>query len=132
MNICSRKNFVAAAVALALSAGSALANEPAEAPSGTLSPEATHPPADPMQSPPSVQAEVSDEKLRQFVTAAEDVHKIQQDYAVKAQSLQQAAEEEIVSSVQEAGMTVEEFTELVARVQNDPELARRLDDLQTP
>ena len=129
----SRKNFIAAAVGLAFVATAASgANDAAEAPTSSAPPpEAMQEPADPAP-PQQQQVEVSDEKLLQFVTAAADVQKIQQDYAAKAQSLQQEAEQEIVSSVEEAGMTVAEFTELVARVQNDPELARRLDGLQTP
>ena len=133
MKLPLRKHFMGTAVALAFAATAANgANEPAEAPPSAPPPEA-------MQTPPAAtlpeqqsQRQVSDEELRQFVAAAEDVQKIQQDFAAKAQSLQQEAEEQIVSSVEEAGMTVAEFTELVARVQNDPELAARLDDLQEP
>jgi len=80
------------------------------------------PPAEPA-------AEVSDEKLRQFAEAARDVHTIQQEFAAKAESLQKNTEEKIVSSVEQAGMTVEEFTALVALVQSDPSLARRLEGL---
>jgi hypothetical protein len=90
------------------------------------------PPAGPATPPAEQQpAEVSDQKLRQFVTAAAGVQKIQQEYAAKAQTLQKTTEDKIVSSVEQAGMTVEEFTALVARVQSDPDFARRVDGLQS-
>jgi hypothetical protein len=75
-------------------------------------------------------AQVSDEKLLQFAEAAADVQKIQEDYAAKAQTLQKVTEDKIVSSVQDAGMTVAEFTSLVELVQTDPALAQRLNGLQ--
>ncbi|HEX7035797.1 MAG TPA: DUF4168 domain-containing protein [Pseudomonadales bacterium] len=75
-------------------------------------------------------ADVSDAKLRQFAKAAKDVQKIQQDYTAKAKTLQKDAEQQIVASVEGAGMSVAEFTELVALVQSNPDLARRLSELQ--
>lgn len=115
--------FVTAATTAALLAfaSSVGAGEPAMAP-----------PAE-GQTPPSAQQpgmDVTDEKLRQFAQAAEEVQKIQEDYAAKAESLQKTTEEQIVASVQDAGMSVEEFTSLVSLVQSDPALARRLTDLQ--
>ena len=124
--------FWAAGALAAASASFAAAAQPAPGselpPAGGETPQAQQPGTETQQ--PGT--EVSDEKLRQFVTAAADVQKIQQEYAVKAQSLQKTTEDRIVSSVEEAGMTVDEFTALVARVQNDPALARRLDGLQSP
>lgn len=90
------------------------------------------PPAEPPQASAGQQqtTDVSDAKLRQFAKAAKDVQKIQQDYTAKAETLQKDAEQQIVASVESAGMSVAEFTELVALVQSDPDLARRLNDLQ--
>ncbi len=81
--------------------------------------------------PLAAEGKVTDKKLRQFATAAADVQQIQEEYAAKAQSLQKEAEEKIVSSVQGAGMSVAEFASLVKRVQSDPDLARRLDDMKS-
>lgn len=93
-------------------------------------PPAPAPAAPESQPQPQQPADVSDAKLRQFAKAAEGVQKIQQDYTKKAESLQKDAEKQIVASVEEAGMSVTEFTELVALLQNDPNLARRLSELQ--
>ncbi len=81
--------------------------------------------------PAQKQEEISDAKLKQFAAAAADVEKIQQEYAAKAQILQKEAQQEIVSSVQDAGMSVTEFVSLVRRVQTDPSLAQRLDDMKS-
>jgi hypothetical protein len=111
----------------------------------TLAAAAAHAAPDPADPPPATAphgaiespsaapepAQVSDEKLRQFAEAAAGVQKIQQEYAAKAQSLQKTTEDQIISSVEEAGMTVNEFTALVTRVQSDPALARRLDGLRS-
>lgn len=105
------------------------APEGAQPPPGTQPPMDSQPPTD-AQPPAAVEGEVSDEKLQQFAEAAAEVQKIQEDYAAKAQSLQKATEEKIVSSVQEAGMSVAEFTAIVERMQSDPSLARRLDGLE--
>ena len=125
--------------ALSAAAGNAAPGDAPPAP-GAQTPEAGQSPgaAQPdagqqpgVQAPQALDGEVSDEKLRQFAEAAEEVQKIQQEYAAKAQSLQKTTEEKIVSSVQDAGMTVAEFTAIVERMQTDPTLAQRLDGLQT-
>lgn len=132
MNTSARRAFTHLGAALLAVAGmSAAAAAPGEAqPSGPGEP------PDQAQSSPAEGAtvlpeNVSDQKLQQFAEAAAEVQAIQQDYATKAQSLQKTTEEKIVSSVQDAGMTVAEFTAIVERIQTDPSLARRLDGLQS-
>lgn len=105
-------------------------NVAAAAPEAGEAPGATDQSPGTAQAPAGVQGEVSDKTLKQFAEVAAEVQKIQQDYAAKAQSLQQNTQQEIISSVQDAGMSVEQFTALVERIQTDPSLADRLDSMQ--
>jgi hypothetical protein len=78
------------------------------------------------------EAPVSDAKLRQFALAAANVQAIQQEYASEAETLKNETEARIVDSVEEAGMTVDEFKHIFQQVQGDPALAQRLDELAQP
>ncbi len=72
---------------------------------------------------------VSDAKLRQFALAAAEIETIREQLVAEMQDLQQVAEARMVSSVQDSGMTVDEFKSLFQTVQADPNLARRLESL---
>ncbi len=86
-------------------------------------------PAVPAPEAESAPVEVSDEKLRQFVTAATDVQDIQQEYITRAQTLQEETQQKMVEKVEDAGMTLAEFQSISVLVQNDPDLLRRLDEI---
>lgn len=86
-------------------------------------------PAVPAPEAESAPVEVSDEKLRQFVTAATDVQDIQQEYIARAQTLQEETQQKMVEKVEDAGMTLAEFQSISVLVQNDPDLLRRLDEI---
>jgi hypothetical protein len=84
-------------------------------------------------------AEVSDGKLRQFVEAATEVQTVQQEYAGaiqatnepdKAKSLQQEAQDKMVKAVEDSGLSVSEYNLIAQRLQQDPSLTNRLNDLQ--
>lgn len=91
---------------------------------------------------PQAEAEaldVSDEKLAQFLAAAINVQDVQRDYVAeiqatadpaKAESLREAAQEEMVTAVEDSGLSVLEFNLIAQRLQNDAALVQRLDELQ--
>lgn len=72
---------------------------------------------------------VTDAKLRQFAVAAAEIETIREELMAEMQDLQQVAEARMVSSVEDSGMTVDEFKTLFQDVQADPDLARRLESL---
>lgn len=111
-------------VALLAAVAAAVAHTGAQA-QETEQPDAATTPAPQME--PS---EVSDDKLRQFVAAATDVQDIQQDYMERAQSLQEETQQKMVESVEDAGMTVEEFQSISQLLQTNPEMLERLEDLE--
>jgi hypothetical protein len=85
------------------------------------------------------QIEVTDEKLQQFLTAAINVQDVQREYVAeieaaedpaKAETLREEAQEEMVTAVEDSGLSVLEFNLIAQRLQNDAELLQRLDSLQ--
>jgi len=83
--------------------------------------------------------EVSDEKLQQFLSAAINVQDVQREYVAEiqatedpaqAETLREEAQDEMVSAVEEAGLTVLEFNLIAQQLQNDAELLQRLDEMQ--
>jgi hypothetical protein len=101
--------------------------------------------ADPEEATPPPQdeagaAEVSEDQLVQFVEAASEVQTVQQEYAAEIQSTQQAdeaqalrqeAQEKMVAAVEGAGLSVSEYNLIAQRLQQDPALANRLNDMQS-
>ena len=88
----------------------------------------------------AAQTEVSDEQLRQFVEAASEVQSVQEEYAAEiqstqeaeeAQSLRQEAQEKMVQAVEDSGLTVSEYNLIAQRLQQDPSLANRLNDIHS-
>ena len=111
-------------MSLALALGFAVAAVPAHA-------EDTDP-AQP-QSP-----ELSDETLEQFTDAMAEVRSIGQEYsdrianaegAEEAQALQRDAQEEMMSAVEEAGLSVQQYNAIAQRMNQDPELMERVQDM---
>ena len=82
--------------------------------------------------------EVSDQQLEQFVDAVTSVEQVQQDYAAQiqatedaeqAQTLRQEAQEEMVTAVEESGLSVDEFNLIAQQIQTDPALVARLQNI---
>ncbi|MFP3873980.1 MAG: DUF4168 domain-containing protein [Thiohalophilus sp.] len=81
-------------------------------------------------------AEDIDEKsLNKFKDAFAEVNSIRESFAgkledvedpEKAQKLQQEAQEEMVSAVEDAGLSVEEYNQIFAAVQQNPELQEKV------
>jgi GTP1/Obg family GTP-binding protein len=85
-------------------------------------------------------ANVTDDKLENFVDAATEVQNVQTTYTERmkqaadqqqAQSLRQEAQDKMVSAVEESGLTVQEYNLIAQRLQTDPALAERMKSLQT-
>lgn len=79
--------------------------------------------------------EMDAETLDSFADAYVKVRNIQSDFAdqlgnvedrEKAQSLQREAQEEMVSAVKDAGLSVQEYNQVASQMQNDPELREKV------
>jgi len=101
-------------------------------------PEGTAPP--PQAGADATQVDVSDDQLRQFVDAASEVQSVQEQYAAEiqstqeaeeAQSLRQEAQEKMVQAVEDSGLSVSEYNLIAQRLQQDPSLANRLNEMQS-
>lgn len=75
--------------------------------------------------------QVNDATVDKFVVAFTDVRELQQKYSKKlesiedqeaAQNLQQEAQEEMVGAVEEAGLKVAEYNQVVAAMEQNPQL----------
>lgn len=82
--------------------------------------------------------EVDEQQLEAFVVARADVQEIQQDYTSRLQSaendqdaaeLQAEAQEKMVSAVEDAGLSVQEFNRIAEAAQNDPEVQEKIQEL---
>ena len=89
----------------------------------------------PQQQPPPQQFEPSDNQVEAFASAALQVQQIRSkwqtrmqeaDNAEKAQELQVQAATEMVSAVQERGLTVETYKAIATAARDNPELAGRI------
>jgi hypothetical protein len=85
------------------------------------------------------QIEVTDEKLQQFLTAAINVQDVQREYVAEieatedpteVETLREAAQEEMVTAVEDSGLSVLEFNLIAVRLQSDTQLLERLDSMQ--
>jgi hypothetical protein len=79
--------------------------------------------------------EMDSETLDSFADAYVEVRNIQSDFAdqlgsvedrEKAQELQREAQEEMVSAVEDAGLSVQEYNQVASQMQNDPELREKV------
>ncbi|RUO56853.1 DUF4168 domain-containing protein [Pseudidiomarina homiensis] len=84
------------------------------------------------------QVEITDALLEKFVVAMSDVQKVSQKYsdqfqnaenAEEAQAIQQKAQEEMLAAVNDAGLSPDEYNAVIQRVQQDPELQQRLQEM---
>ncbi len=81
--------------------------------------------------------DLSDEDIDTFVEAFVSVQEVREDFAdrlqeaedeTEAQEMQQEAQDEMVSAVEDAGMSVEEYNEVAMALQNDPELMQEVQE----
>lgn len=89
-----------------------------------------------MQQPaPADSASVTDEQISAFLTAAQGVTMIAQTYQPQleaaesqdaAMAIQQEAQGQMMSVVEQAGLSPEEYNAIAAGLQSDPELAERI------
>lgn len=80
-------------------------------------------------------APVDDEMVEKFATAYASVQSIQEDYTqqlqevedrAKAQELQQEAQGEMLGAVEDHGLSVQEYNEMIAQMDQDPQLRERV------
>ncbi|HKM25941.1 MAG TPA: DUF4168 domain-containing protein [Thiopseudomonas sp.] len=85
------------------------------------------------------QGHVSDADLEKFISANIEVSKVREEYAVKfnhakdqekAQQLQQEAQDEMLSAVEESGLDASSYNMLAEQIQSSPELQERIQKLQ--
>ena len=118
-------------------AQSATAQPPAEAQQPA---QAQQPPAQSQPGQPGAenQAPISDAKLQQFTDAVAEVQAVQQEYAQAVeqaesqedvQTLRTDAQQEMQSAVEDTGLSVPEFNLIAQRLQSDPQLVQRLQEL---
>lgn len=91
------------------------------------------------QGAPAAQTDVSDDKLQTYAEAEQKVQEIRDEFQQQmpeaetpedAQALQQEAQQEMVSAVEDAGLTVEEYNQLASLMQTNPELRERMESLR--
>lgn len=89
----------------------------------------------PERAPGEGQTEVTDSMLSKYAAAASDVQSVQQEFAAKiqstqdaseAQSLRSEAQAEMIEAVEGSGLTVTEYNEITQELQRDPDLGDRL------
>jgi hypothetical protein len=87
-----------------------------------------------MQVEPIANAELTDAQVESFIDAAMAVQSVVQQYQPQMQAaesreaamaLQQQAQGELVSAVQDAGLTAEEYQSIAAAAQTDEQIAAR-------
>lgn len=83
---------------------------------------------------------ISEEQLEQFADALNDIERINDEFVTEleqaesqeqAQELQIAAQSEMVEAVEDSGLTVEEYNAIAYRMQNDPEIQERIEELRS-
>ena len=84
---------------------------------------------------PTPQAEIDDAVIDRVATAMVQVRSIQQDFSKQlenvsdneqARALQTEAQEEMVAAVQQAGLSVQEYNNVVERMNQDPQLRQEV------
>jgi len=87
------------------------------------------------------QAEISDEEMEQAATAYVEIAKIREDFQErlrqaesqeKVQKLQLEANKEMAEVVEDEGLTIQKYNEIIEAVQSDPEMRNKFNNtLQT-
>ncbi|WP_194756598.1 DUF4168 domain-containing protein [Aliidiomarina indica] len=82
---------------------------------------------------------VTEAQLEKFVVAIGHIERINDEFVTalesvetqeEAQELQINAQREMVESVEETGLTVEEYNALAYRLQNDPEIQQAVEEMR--
>lgn len=91
-----------------------------------------------MQQPvPAESSSVSDEQIDAFITAAQGVTMLAQTYQPQleaaesedaAMAIQQEAQGQMLTVVEQAGLSPDEYNSIAAGLQSDPELAERVNE----
>ncbi|WEX07053.1 DUF4168 domain-containing protein [Chelativorans sp. AA-79] len=124
----SSRNLLAAACLSAgvVVAAPALAQEP---------PQPSAPAANQPSEPAAEAPAVSEEKLQSFVVAFAEVEKIKQEYSQRLQGagsegeqqqIQNEAGQKMLQAVQDKGISVDEYNQIIRAAQTDPALAERV------
>lgn len=83
---------------------------------------------------------ITEEQLEQFADALDEIERINDEFVAQleqaesqeqAQELQIAAQSEMVEAVEDSGLTVEEYNAIAYRMQNDPEIQARIEDIRS-
>ncbi|WP_404400810.1 DUF4168 domain-containing protein [Idiomarina seosinensis] len=115
-----KKTMIALAAIMAFGSTTAIAQESAE------------------QQMAQQSVEITEGMLVKFVTAMEGVQEVTEEYRAKfqnaenqeeAQTIQQAAQEEMIAAVESAGLTPEQYNMIIQQAQNDEELRTRLQEM---
>lgn len=84
------------------------------------------------------QVEITDALLEKFLVAMNDVQQVSQKYGQQFQNaedqqkkreIQQKAQKEMLAAVNGAGLSPDEYNAVIQRVQQDPELQKRLQEM---
>lgn len=84
------------------------------------------------------QVEMTDALLQKFLVAMNGVQQVSQKYGAQFQNaedqetkreIQQKAQQEMLAAVNDAGLSPDEYNAVIQRVQQDPELQKRLQEL---
>ncbi len=91
---------------------------------------------DPGMEQPQQQADFSDEELQQFVNLQDDIGAVREEYVSRienadsedeARQLQQEAQSEMVDTIEEAGMSVQEYNAIAVAYNSNPEIQERVE-----
>lgn len=83
-------------------------------------------------------ADFSDEKLQKFVNLQDRIGKIREEYVSqieaaesedKARQLQQEAQSEMVTAIEDAGMSVQEYNAIAVAYNSNPDVQKRVDNM---
>ena len=83
-------------------------------------------------------ADFSDEELQQFVDLQDRIGEIREEYVSqieaaesedKARQLQQEAQSEMVSAIEDAGMSVQEYNAIAVAYNSNPDVQERVDEM---
>ncbi|RUO30954.1 hypothetical protein CWE12_06865 [Aliidiomarina sedimenti] len=130
-----KRTFALSAIAAALFSMPALAQEQQQQQQQQAQQQQAQQQMEEMASEP-----VTDEQLEQFADALDEIERINDEFVAEleeaenqeeAQELQIAAQSEMVEAVENSGLSVEEYNAIAYRMQNDPEIQERIEDLRS-
>lgn len=132
MKMMTREHLVSsvALAALLATTGSALAQQGAAGAQGVAGEPGTG-----FQAPPSAPMNVDDATVSNFADAFLSVQEMSEDLTEKlseapsaeaAQALQREAQDEMAQTVEESGISVEQYNEIAIGMRSDPKLAERV------